>query len=350
MYLSIPEDLSIIARYINKESLNIEYLEILYECKHREHEVIGVTLPNQRELRWVRDKEAMEDEAKQQNVLLKIVYSEFNLKKQDEQVEELIKEGVDLLIITPVVPEVEAELVKDAHNEGIKVISYEELIKNSDVDLFIAFNNLMIGELQGKYLTKKVPRGNYIILSGDAGGNSFKRGAMEYIQPLVSRGEIRIVTDKIVDNWDPKNGYNIVKESLMANNNRVDAILAPNDAIAGAAIEALKEQGLAGRVAVTGQDADIDAIRRIIDGTQSMTVFKDTRQLGKTAIDVAIKFMRGEAIETTDTVNNGKVDVPSILLTPVSVDSSNVNTAILGTGFYKFEDVYKRLYSNYLNV
>ncbi|MBL4933234.1 sugar ABC transporter substrate-binding protein [Clostridium paridis] len=350
MYLSIPKNLNILVKYVSKESLNIECLEILYECKYREHEEIGVTIPNQREARWVRDKEGMEEEAKLDYVTLKIGYSEFNLKKQEEQVEDLIKEGVDLLIITPVDPEEEAELVKDAHKKLIKVISYEELIKNADVDLYVAFDNLTIGELQGKYLTKKVPRGNYIILSGDSGGNTFKRGAMEYIQPLVSRGEIRIVTDEVVDDWDPKNAYDIVKDSLIKNNNRVNAVLAPNDAIAGAAIEALKEKGLAGRVAITGQDADIDAIRRIIEGTQSMTVFKDSRQLGKTAINAAVKLMRGEAIETTNTINNGKVDVPSILLSPISVDSSNVNTAVLGTGFYKFEDVYKRMYSNYLNV
>jgi D-xylose transport system substrate-binding protein len=312
--------------------------------------VIGVTLPNQRESRWVRDKEAMEDEASQENVSLKIVYSEFNLKKQEEEVEALIKQGVDLLVITPVMPEVEATLVKEAHDKGIKVISYEEIIKNADVDLFIAFNNLMIGELQGKYLTRNVPRGNYIILSGDSTGSIFRRGAMEYIQPLVSRGEIKIITDRIIEDWDPKEAYKIIKESLIKNNNRVDAILAPNDAIAGAAIEALKEQGLAGKVAITGQDADIDAIKRIIDGTQSMTVFKDTRLLGKTVIGVAVKLMRGEAIETTDTINNGKVDVPSILLTPTNVDNSNINTAVIGTGFYKFEEVYKRMCSDYFNV
>ena len=173
---------------------------------------------------------------------------------------------------------------------------------------------------------------------------------MEYIQPLVSRGEIKIITDRIIEDWDPKEAYKIIKESLIKNNNRVDAILAPNDAIAGAAIEALKEQGLDGKVAITGQDADIAAIKRIIDGTQSMTVFKDTRLLGKTVIGVAAKLMRGEAIETTDTINNGKVDVPSILLTPTNVDSSNINTAVIGTGFYKFEEVYKRICSDYFNV
>ena len=147
LYLSIPEDFNILVRYVNKEGLNIDNLEILYECKNRDPDVIGVTLPNQRETRWVRDKEAMEGEASQENVSLKIVYSEFNLKKQEEEVEALIKQGVDLLVITPVIPEVEAALVKEAHDKGIKVISYEEIIKNADVDLFIAFNNLMIGEL-----------------------------------------------------------------------------------------------------------------------------------------------------------------------------------------------------------
>ena len=118
---------------------------------------------------------------------------------------------------------------------------------------------------------------------------------MEYIKPLVNKRDIKIVTEQAVKNWDPKNAFKIVKDSLIANKNKIDAILAPNDATAGAAIQALEEQGLAGKVPVTGQDAELDAAQRIVQGTQSMTVLKDTRELGKAAIDAAIKLAKGES-------------------------------------------------------
>ncbi len=117
---------------------------------------------------------------------------------------------------------------------------------------------------------------------------------MKYIKPLADKRDIKIVTDEAVDNWDPNIAFKIVEDALIANKNKIDAILAPNDAIAGAAIEALQAQGLAGKVAVTGQDAELAAVRRIIQGTQLMTVFKDTRELGKAAIDAAIKLANGE--------------------------------------------------------
>ena len=140
------------------------------------------------------------------------------------------------------------------------------------------------------------------------------------------------------DFWDPKNAFKIVEDSLVANNNKINAILAPNDATAGAAIEALKAQDLAGKVAVTGMDGDLSAIQRIVEGTQSMTVLKDSRELSKTAIDAAIKLATGAGIAI-----NGKVtNVSSILLTPIAIDKTNVDKVIIGSGYYKKEEVYKR--------
>ena len=169
----------------------------------------------------------------------------------------------------------------------------------------------------------------------------FKEGAMKYIKPLADKKDINIVTDEAVKNWDPNIAFKIVEDALIANENKIDAILAPNDAIAGAAIQALQAQGLAGKVAVTGQDAELAAIRRIIQRTQLMTVFKDTRELGKAAIDAAIKLANGEAVEVTNKVNNGKIDVPSILITPIAIDKNNINSVLIDSGYLKQNEVYK---------
>ena len=306
--------------------------------------VIGISLPaGGGEARWSNDKDAMEKRAREKGVILKFADYAHNAAEQASQVENLISQGIGVLIIAPIDLSAAAELVKKAHKAGIKVLAYDRLIVNSDLDLFVSYNNINLGELQGRFLAHKVPKGNYIILSGAPTDNNSKlnkEGAMEYIKPLVTINDIKIVTDEAVDNWDPKIAYKIVKNSLIANKNKVDAILAPNDAIAGAVIQALKEQGLAGKVAVTGQDAELDAVKRIIDGTQSMTVFSDIREEADTAIDAAIQLATGEPISTNATVNNGKINVPSILIRPVAVDKSNINEVLINSGYYQPSEVY----------
>ncbi|MEQ8199634.1 MAG: substrate-binding domain-containing protein, partial [Clostridiaceae bacterium] len=303
------------------------------EFTMRKKLVVGISLPTQRESRWIRDKETMENYAKEKGIDVKIQNADTDEVKQASQVDSLISQGIDVLILAPVNSETASSMVEKAHNAGIKVIDYDRYIKSGDADLFVSFNNTVVGELQGRYLTRHVPRGNYIIMSGDPKDRNsklYKDGAMEFIQPLADKGDIKIVTDKAVENWDPKNAYKIVQDSLIANNNKIDAILAPNDAVAGAAIDALKTQGLAGKVIVTGQDADLAAVRRIIRGTQAMTVFKDTRQLSKLAIDSAIRLANEKPIE----INGLTVNMSSILLTPIAVDKFNLYEVLAGSGYY----------------
>lgn len=332
MYLSKPEVFSVPIRYINFDILGIEKNDIK---KTRHHVFIGVILPNQRESRWVRDKEAMEREARLREVNIKIEFNDFNIEKQRIAVEKLISEGVNVLIIASIDHSDEASLVDKAKEAGIKVIAYDLLIKNSDVDVYISFNIIRVGEFQGRYLIRNVPKGNYILLSGEPSEGLLREGAMAYIQPLIFRRDIHVVTDNVVKGWNPDDAFKIVEESLVKSDNRIDAILSPNDAIAGASIKALENQGLAGKVAVTGQDADLDAIRRIIQGTQSMTVLKDSRELGKVAIETAIKLVEGTYIDYNIVKNNGKKDVPTILIEPIAIDKSNVYTIIKETGYYK---------------
>ncbi|MBL4931629.1 sugar ABC transporter substrate-binding protein [Clostridium paridis] len=339
MYQSIPESFAIPIIYVNSEIIEIE----INTPSERKPVVIGISLPNQNIPRWIRDKEFMEQYAEQKRAITKIANANYDADLQMKQVEELISQNVDVLIIAPLDAVAASEYVRKAKDEGIKVISYDGLIKNIDLDLFVSFNGTQVGELQGKYLIQAVPRGNYIILSGDPNDSTsklYKDGAMEYIQPLVSRGEINIVTDKPVINWYSDNAYKIVKDSLIQNNNKINAILSPTDDIASGAIKALEEQGLAGKVAVTGQDGTVDAIKRIINGTQSMTVLKDTRKLGKVAIDSAIKLANDQYVEANTTVYNGASDVPSIIISPELVTRNNISNAIINSGFLKSEEVY----------
>lgn len=340
MYLSIPEIFLVPVSYAE----NILFKEELHAHNpiDRENIVIGVSLPNQRIPRWVRDKEAFKYYTDQKGVTLKLEDADYDPLLQAKQVEDLISQNVDVLIIAPLDSLAFTSLVEKAKKAGIKVISYDGLLYNSNSDLYVSFNGTQVGELQGRYLVQNVPRGNYIILSGDPNDDTsklYKDGSLIYIMPLVSTGSIKIVSNVSIRNWDPVESYNVVK-TILSKNNNVNAILSPTDAISGGAIKALEEVGLAGKVAITGQDASPAAIRRILDGTQSMTVLKDSRELAKAAINASIKLVNGESLDTNTIINNGYKDVPAIILPPALVTRYNIPETIINTGYLKPGDIY----------
>lgn len=340
MYLSIPEIFLVPVSYAE----NILFKEELHAHNpiDRENTVMGVSLPNQRIPRWVRDKEAFKYYADQKGVTLKLEDADYDPKLQAKQVEDLISQNVDVLIIAPLDSLAFTSLVEKAKKAGIKVISYDGLLQNSNSDLYMSFNGIQVGELQGKYLVQNVPKGNYIILSGDPNDDTsklYKDGSMLYIMPLVSTGSIKIVSNVSIPNWDPIESYNVVK-TILSKNNNVNAILSPTDAISGGAIKALEEAGLAGKIAITGQDASPAAIRRILDGTQSMTVLKDSMELAKAAINASIKLVNGESLDTNAIINNGFKDVPAIILPPTLVTRYNVPETIINTGYLTPSAIY----------
>ncbi|MEZ7890356.1 MAG: sugar ABC transporter substrate-binding protein [Candidatus Wallbacteria bacterium] len=307
--------------------------------------VIGISLPTQREERWVKDAKQLEEEAKKRGMDVKLQISDNDAMKQIAQCENLISQNVNILIIAPHDAKGAASIVENAHKAGIKVISYDRLIMNADTDLYISFDNVKVGEMQGQYLTSLVPKGNYIVLSGAPTDNNaamYKEGAMKAIKPLIDKGDVKIVTDQAVKDWLPSEAMKIVENSLTANENKIDGILAPNDGTAGGAVQALAAQKLDGKVIVTGQDSELAAAKRIVEGTQAMTVFKDTRKLAIAAIDAAEKMLDGKDAGANSKVNNKKIDVPAMLLTPVTVDKKNIDKELIESGYLKKDDVYKK--------
>jgi len=304
---------------------------------------VGLSLPTQREERWVKDKEKMEEVAAEMGVELIVKVADANMQEQITQVESLLTQGIDVLILAPHDAAAAATLVDKANQEGVPVISYDRLITNTEnLDIYLSFDNVKVGELQGKYITDQVSEGKYIIMSGaptDNNAKLFKEGAMKYIQPLIDAKKIEVIAEQGVENWVPENALKIVEAALSANNNEVDAILAPNDGTAGAAIQALAAQGLAGKVPITGQDAEKAGAKRIMEGTQSMTIFKDTRDLGKAAIEIALKLANGEQVSTNGAVENGKIKVPSVLLEPKVVTKDNLRAILVDGGYITEADI-----------
>ena len=304
---------------------------------------VGLSLPTQREERWVRDKAKMEAVAEEMGIELIVKVADANMQEQTTQVEALLNQGIDVLILAPHDASAAASLVEMAKKDDVPVISYDRLITGTDkLDYYLSFDNVKVGEIQGKFITEMVPEGNYIIMSGaptDNNAKLFKEGAMKHIQPLIDSGKINVIAEQAVENWVPENALKIVEAALAANDNKVDAILAPNDGTAGAAIQALAAQGLAGQVPITGQDAEKSGAKRIMEGTQSMTVFKDTRDLGQAAIEIAVKIANGEKVETNSSVDNGVVKVPTVSLDAKVVTKDNIKEVLVDSGYMSEDDL-----------
>ena len=333
MHLSMPEEFCVKVEYIDFNILDID--KISDEVKKRNTIVIGVILPNREKTRWSKAGVAMESEARNTGSILKVEYNNFNIENQISLIEKFIIEKIDVLVIVPLNQARESEALEKAKKAGIKIIAQDIIAKQCPIDLYVGFNMLKVGALQGKFLIDKVPKGNYIILSGSPNGELVRRGAMQFINPLVYSGKINIIADEIVKEWDPKHAFEIVEKALIKSENQVDAILASNDAIAGTVIKALQVKELAGRVVVTGQDGDYDAVKRIIEGIQAMTVFNNSIELGKKTINYAINLINNKNIDYNYLIDNGKIEVAAVLIEPIVLDKTNIYGVIGKTEYYK---------------
>lgn len=299
-----------------------------------------------KEERWQRDRDLFVERAKElgADVLVQSADSDDNV--QTQQAENLLTQGVNVLVVIPHNGEVAASIVEASHRQNVPVISYDRLIRNSEPDLYISFDNEKVGELQARYLLDHAPRGNYVLIGGaptDNNATLFRKGQMNVLKPAIDRGDIRIVADQWARDWLASEALRHTENALTQANNNVVAVVVSNDGTAGGSIQALEEQKLAGKVFVSGQDADLAALQRIIAGTQSMTVYKPVAKLARRAAEAAVAMARREKVESTSAINNGKVDVPSLLLEPIVVDKNNIADTVIKDGYQKIEEVYRNV-------
>ncbi|EPO1786733.1 D-xylose ABC transporter substrate-binding protein [Cronobacter turicensis] len=303
---------------------------------------IGMAIDDLRLERWQKDRDIFVSKAESLGAKVFVQSANGNEEMQMSQIENMINRGVDVLVIIPYNGQVLSNVVAEAKREGIKVLAYDRMINNADIDFYISFDNEKVGEIQAQSLVDKVPQGNYFLMGGSPVDNNarlFRDGQMKVLKPFVDSGKIKVVGDQWVDGWLPENALKIMENALTANNNKIDAVVASNDATAGGAIQALSAQGLAGKVAISGQDADLAGIKRIMAGTQTMTVYKPITQLANTAAEVAVELGNDKQPKSDATLNNGLKEVPSRLLTPIKVDKSNIESTVIKDGFHKKSDL-----------
>jgi D-xylose transport system substrate-binding protein len=306
---------------------------------------IGFSMDTLKEERWQRDRDLVKKKIEALGGQLLVQAANSDDALQNSQAENLLTQGVDVLLVAPHNGRTAAAIVEAAHKLKVPVIAYDRLILDADVDLYISFDNVKVGELQAEYLVTRKPTGSYVLIGGAPTDNNallLRHGQMNVLKPLVDKGDIKIVGDEWATDWKPAEALTITVGALTKNENQVDAVVASNDGIAGAAIQALGEQRLAGKVAVSGQDAELSACQRIVAGTQSMTVYKPIRSLADKAAEIAIKLAKKQPHgEVTRPINNGKKGVESILLAPVAVDKANIDSTVIADGYQRRDEVYK---------
>ncbi|HEX7419211.1 MAG TPA: substrate-binding domain-containing protein [Thermoanaerobaculia bacterium] len=304
---------------------------------------IGFSMDTLKEERWQRDKQLVEQRAKEVGAVLDVQVANGDDAVQTKQADNMLTKGVDVMIVAPHNGEIAASIVEAAHRHGVPVIAYDRLIRNSDVDLYMSHQVERMGEMQAQYALKHVPKGNYLLIGGsptDFNALLLRKGQMTVLAPAIKRGDIKIISDQFAREWKAEEALRLTEDALTKTGNKINAIVASNDGTAGGAISALEAAGLAGKVLVTGQDAQKDAVQRIVHGTQTMTVYKPIQPLAFGAVDAAVKLAHHEAVATKDKINNGRKDVPAILFEPVVVDKSNVDQTIIKDGYQTHADVY----------
>ena len=309
--------------------------------------VIGFSMDTLKEERWQHDRDMFTARIRELGADVLVQSANSDDVRQLKDVEALISNRVDALVIIPHDGAAMAKAVRLAHDAGIPVLSYDRIITGCDLDLYVTFDNLRVGELQAQYLVDAF-RGRKIRLvrlygaKTDHNALMFKEGQDRVLAPLIANGSVVVVHEDWTEDWRPENAKKITNAAITKAGRNFDAVLASNAGTAGGAIQALLEEGVAGQIVVTGQDADLSACQRIARGTQAMTIYKPLKNLTLTAAELAVKLARHQPVIARDSVDNGQVKVPAVLLTVVTVTKDNLESTVIADGLHSHDAVFPK--------
>jgi len=339
------------------------------EAADGESLAVGIVLPTKDEPRWIQDEARFTDALVAAGYQVEILFSQGDSAKEKANVESLITKGIQVLIICPQDGSAAAAAAEAAREAGVTVISYDRLITDTEaVDYYVTFDSVAVGAAQGQYLVDRAEgAGNPLYLyAGAATDNNaflFFEGAWNVLQPKIadgtfviansseavalqdkatlSRDEMSKIIAQVTTNWDFSVAKNLAEANLTAAGDEVKGdvfILAPNDGTARSIADAFAADAAVTSYLVTGQDAEKASVQYIIDGKQSMTVFKDVRTLVSDAIAMAVSVLEGKTVETTGSYYNGATDVAAKQSEVISVDKDNVKAALIDSGYYEAGD------------
>ena len=292
--------------------------------------------------RWQRDRDVFVSTASELGAEVNVQIANGDPKEQIAQIEYFIQKGVDAIVVVAVDCYGLADIVKKAHDAGIYVISYDRLVMNADVDLYISFDNEMVGTMMAEALAANIPSGGNIISIAGSPTDQNVAQAQKGFDGVIEKSGLNVIVQEYAPNWLAETAYNVVNKAI-AEGLTFEGVRCGNDDLASQAFLALSEHRLASNVKLVGQDADLAACQRIVEGTQLMTVYKPVEKLAKEAAGFVVRMIQGEKIEASTTIFDGTYDVPYEKLSPIMVTRNNIDEIIIDGGFHRREQVYLNL-------
>lgn len=302
--------------------------------------------------RWVREAAAMTELARKAGAEVIVQEANHDPKVQNDQIENMVLQGVNVIIIVAEDGAAAATAVDAAAKAGVKCIAYDRLIKSPNASVYISFDNVEVGRAEARGVLAVKDSGKFALLGGSPTDNNavlVRQGQMEVLKPYIDSGQIEVVADQWVPNWDTTEALKIMENMLTATNNQIDAVVASNDSTALGAIEALRAQGLAGKVPISAQDATAAGCNAVAKGELTVSVYKDIRLLVPLAIDIAMKLAKGETVEGLKNFTlaeltgdkNLQGSVPCSFLEVVGATKDNLYDVIVKSGYQQYDEVYK---------
>ena len=307
---------------------------------------VGFLMDSLKIERWQTDLDKFQKRAAELGAEVLVETAEGDDELQLQQARKLLDSGVKALVLVPHDADKAVRIVNAAKARKVPLLCYERMVHNPDVSFFIGVDASAVGYLQAFSLSQQAAKGNYVLIGGspsDGNAKILHEAQMKVLKPLADRGDIKIVSDTWTKDWDPSEAYAHMSTAIESTKGDIAAVVASNDGTAGGAIQALEEHKLAGKVLVSGQDADLAAIIRILDGTQTMTVYKPLGSQATLAAEAAVAWAKGETVKTSASLSIGNKIIPATLLTPVVVTKGNVKQTVIKDGFQNLETIQKSL-------
>jgi D-xylose transport system substrate-binding protein len=307
---------------------------------------IGFLMDSLKVERWQTDLDRFQKRAGELGAEVLAETAEGDDELQLQQAQKLLASGVKVLVLVPHDAGKAVRIVSAAKAKHVPLLCYERLVRDPDVSFFIGVDASAVGYLQAFVISERAPRGNYVLIGGspsDINAKTLHDAQMGVLKPMVDRRDIKIVSDTWTKDWDPSEAYAHMAAAIETTKGDITAVVASNDGTAGGAIQALEDHKLAGKVFVSGQDADLAAIIRILDGTQTMTVYKPLSSQAKLAAEAAVAYAKGDTVKTTAAISIGNKTIPATLLAPVAVTKDNVKQTVIKDGFQNLETIQKSL-------
>nr|WP_312857434.1 multiple monosaccharide ABC transporter substrate-binding protein [Aureimonas pseudogalii] len=324
---------------------------------------VGVSMPTKSSARWIADGDNMVKALKEKGYTADLQYAEDDIPTQLSQIENMVTKGVKVLVVASIDGTTLSDILKQAHDSGVKVIAYDRLIRETpNVDYYATFDNFQVGVLQARSLVDGLDAANkpgpfnVELFGGSPDDNNaffFYNGAMSVLQPMIDSGKIVVPSGQMgmetvgTLRWDPAVAQARMDNLLSAyyTDKKVDAVLSPYDGLSIGIISSLKGVGYGSgdlkMPVVSGQDAEVPSVKSILAGEQYSTVYKDTRELAKVTVDMVDAMAAGTEVKVNDskTYENGVKVVPSYLLKPVLVNKANAEEVLVGSGYYTADQI-----------